>query len=69
MAGIRYGVFQATVEHEVAAVPNLIRLCDEIATEKGWKWRLLLFDENGVQELNPEDFREYEDYCQIRRLQ
>ena len=68
MAGVRYGVYQATVEHEVAAVPNLVRLCDEIATTKGLSWRLLLFDQAGIHELNPEDYREYEDYCQRRGL-
>ena len=41
MFGNRYGVMQATVEHELGAVPNLVALCDEIATYEGFPWRLL----------------------------
>lgn len=69
MFGARYNILQATVEHHAGAVPNMIRLCDEIAADKGWRWRLLLFNQDGIQELDPEDFREYEDYRVSRRLQ
>ena len=64
--GIRYGVFQATVEHHLGAVPKMIEMCDEIARDKGWDWRLLRFGADGVQELDAEDYRSYESYC-VRR--
>lgn len=67
--GIRYGVAQATVEHHVGAVPSMINLCDEISSDKGWKWRLLRFSKEGMQELNPDDYRGYNDFCQRARLQ
>ena len=67
--GARYGTLQATVERHVGAVPNMINLCDEIASDKGWPWRLLRFSDEGIQELEPEDFRGYEQYCKTARLQ
>ena len=63
MIGLRYGVAQATVEHHVGAVPGMLRLCDEIQKAEGLSWRLLRFDADGIHELDPNDFREYEDFC------
>jgi hypothetical protein len=60
--GNRYGVLQATIEHELGAVPHLISLCDEIATYEGFPWRLLKFDEDGVHELDKDEYRNYSDF-------
>ena len=69
LIGIRYGVAQATVEHHVGAVPDMINLCDEISNDKGWQWRLLRFSDEVVQELNPDDYRGYKDFCRRANLQ
>jgi hypothetical protein len=50
---------QATVETDSAAVPALVKMCDEILrlqTETP-SYRLLKFDHKGVHELDPDDFR------------
>ena len=69
MVGLRYGVPQATVEHHAGAVPGMIRLCDEIERAEGLPWRLVRFDADGIHELDPDDFREYEDFCQRAETQ
>jgi hypothetical protein len=50
---------RATVETHIAAVPDLVALCDKIVeqTEEIDSYRLLKFDNQGIQELDPADFR------------
>lgn len=61
--GRRQNVMQATVEHTPGAVPALIQLCDEIVKHKGFDYRLLKFDAEGVHVLDPDDYRDYDDFC------
>jgi hypothetical protein len=53
---------RATVETHAEAVPDLVKLCDEIVEqqEEIGSYRLLKFDSNGIQILNPGDFRMFE---------
>jgi hypothetical protein len=53
---------RATVETQAEAVPDLVRLCDEIVEqqEEIGSYRLLKFNRNGIQILNPGDFRTFE---------
>lgn len=50
---------RATVETHAEAVPDLVKLCDEIVEqqEEIASYRLLKFNKNGIQILNPGDFR------------
>jgi hypothetical protein len=50
---------RATVETHAEAVPDLVKLCDEIVEqqEEIGSYRLLRFNKNGIQILNPGDFR------------
>lgn len=43
---------RATVETDASAVGSLIEFCKTIEEQTGLTWRLLLFDENGIQELS-----------------
>ena len=56
---------RATVEHEPAALPSLIKLALEIEQETGYCWRLLLFDENGITELNKDDYIPFIRQCKL----
>jgi hypothetical protein len=50
---------RATVETDSGAVPDLVKICDQILklqTEIK-SYRLLKFDQKGVHELDPKDFR------------
>ena len=51
---------RATVETNILAVPDLVDMCDQIIEQKeGPKsYRLLKFDNKGIHELNPVDFRD-----------
>jgi len=53
---------RATVETHAEAVPDLVKLCDEIVEQQDEidSYRLLKFDSNGIQILNPGDFRALE---------
>lgn len=62
--GHRYGVARASIEHHEGAVASLVAMCDEIEKQRGYPWRLLKFDATGVHELNKDDYRSYDDYCQ-----
>ena len=50
---------RATIETHLSAVPDLVLMCDEIVeqNEEVESYRLLKFDQEGVHELNPDDFR------------
>jgi hypothetical protein len=52
---------RATLETHAEAVPDLVKLCDEIVEqqEEIGSYRLLKFDNNGIQILNPGDFRTF----------
>lgn len=60
-------IARATVETHESAVPNLIKLCKEIAEEKGLEWRLLLFDENGITELDKTIYNEWTNFVVKRK--
>jgi len=53
---------RSTVETHGEAVSDLVGLCDEIVAEQEEidSYRLLKFDKNGIQILNPDDFRTFE---------
>ena len=53
---------RATVETHVNAVGNMVALCDEIVDEQEEieSYRLLKFDKDGIHDLNPDDFRTFE---------
>ena len=53
---------RATVETHVNAVGTLVALCDEIVDEQEEieSYRLLKFDKDGIHDLNPDDFRTFE---------
>jgi len=55
----------STVETHHAAVPNLVKLCDEFALRSGLAWHLILFDKNGRTELNKEIYRDFMGYCKF----
>ena len=60
---------RATVETHKAAVPDLVRLCDEIVEEQEviGSYRLLKFDKNGIHVLSPDDFRTFaKQYTHVR---
>ena len=50
---------RATVETHAEAVSDLVKLCDEIVEQQEEidSYRLLKFDNDGIQILNPGDFR------------
>ena len=50
---------QATVETEIGAVSDLVKMCDQILKLQAEikSYRLLKFDKKGVHELDPNDFR------------
>ena len=50
---------RATVETHAEAVPDLVKLCDEIVEQQEEidSYRLLRFNRNGIQILNPGEFR------------
>jgi hypothetical protein len=52
---------RATLETHAEVVPDLVKLCDEIVEqqEEIGSYRLLKFDNNGIQILNPADFRTF----------
>jgi len=54
-------LIRATVETHAEAVPDLVKLCDEIVEEQEEidSYRLLKFDKNGVDILSPDDFRTF----------
>lgn len=51
---------RATVETNLAAVPDLVALCNQIVeqTEGIGSYRLLKFDKDGIHELDPADFQD-----------
>ena len=51
---------RATVETEISAVPDMVALCDKILAEQKEleSYRLLKFDDKGIHELDPNDFRQ-----------
>jgi hypothetical protein len=53
---------RATVETHAEAVPDLVKLCDEIVEQQEEinSYRLLKFDNEGIQILSPGDFRTLE---------
>ena len=53
---------RATIETQISAVPDLVAMCDEIVKQqKGIDaYRLLKFDQKGIHELDPNDFRRLE---------
>jgi len=53
---------RATIETQISAVPDLVAMCDEIVKQqKGIEtYRLLKFDNKGIHELNPDEFRRLE---------
>ncbi len=55
-------LFQATVVTHVEAIPELVKLCDDILEEQKEvkSYRLLKFDKDGIHNLNPDDFRTFE---------
>ena len=70
MFGVRDGKMQSTVEHNVAAVPQMLELCDAIMDEpvnvRGnhiGSFRLLQVPIKDAITLDPEDYRGYESYC------
>jgi len=50
---------RATIETQLSAVPDMVAMCDEIIRQQKEieTYRLLKFDENGIHELNPDEFR------------
>ena len=50
---------RATVETHLAAVPDLVAMCDAIVaqSEELGSYRLLKFDSDGIHELDPADFQ------------
>ena len=50
---------RATIETQISAVPDLVAMCDEILRQQKEleTYRLLKFDEDGIHELNPDEFR------------
>jgi hypothetical protein len=50
---------RATVETHLAAVPDLVGMCDTIVEQQQEieSYRLLKFDNDGIHELDPDDFR------------
>lgn len=72
MSGI-YGngqtmIARSTVEHDLKAVPSLIRLCKEIEQEHGLSWRLLKFDRSGIHELDRTLYEEYLEWVGTHEL-
>jgi hypothetical protein len=61
-------IARTTIEHEARALPSLVRLCKEIEEDKGLSWRLLKFDEEGVEELDKAVYEEYLDWMDSRPL-
>ena len=61
-------VARTTIEHEAKALPDLVRLCKQIESDKGLSWRLLKFDEDGVEELDKDVYEEYLDWIDNRKL-
>lgn len=55
---------RATVETHASAVPDLINMCDAIVAqqEEIKSFRLLKFNSQGIEELDPADFRFYDSY-------
>jgi len=55
---------RATIETQISAVPDLVAMCDEIARQQEGieTYRLLKFDKKGIHELNPEDFRQFDQF-------
>lgn len=51
---------RATVETHLAAVPDLVAMCNKIVeqTEEIDSYRLLKFDKDGIHELDPADFQD-----------
>jgi hypothetical protein len=51
---------RATVETHITAVPDLVDMCDQIIEQQKelMSYRLLKFDNKGIHELNPDDFRD-----------
>ena len=51
---------RATVETHISAVPDLVDMCDQIIEQQKElkSYRLLKFDNKGIHELNPADFRD-----------
>ncbi|MDY6954135.1 MAG: hypothetical protein SWE60_21730 [Thermodesulfobacteriota bacterium] len=61
-------VAHATIEHEARALPSLVRLCKQIESDKGLSWRLLKFDQEGVEELDKSLYEEYLAWMDTRPL-
>ena len=53
---------RATVETQYSAVEDLVALCDRIVEEQEEieSYRLLKFDQDGMQVMDPEDFRRFD---------
>ena len=49
---------RSTTEHHLNAVPDLVRMCDGVSEDKGWKYRLLKFTKDGIEELDPAHYRD-----------
>lgn len=56
MAGTYKEYVRATVETEPGAVPSLIAMCNDLSKNYNLEWRLLLFDKNGITELDKKDY-------------
>lgn len=70
------GLLQASVETQPGAVGAVIRICENAVAEatmlggeeiKGW--RLVRFSADGMEEVDPDDYRYYGDYCHTAALQ
>ena len=55
---------RATVETHFSAVSDLVLMCDEIVKqqEEVESYRLLKFDKEGINELDPDDFRHVDQF-------
>ena len=58
---------RATVETHLSAVPDLVLMCDEIVKQQNEaeSYRLLKFDKEGIHELNPDDFRHFDQFSSM----
>lgn len=64
------GYMQASLETQPGAVGAVIQLCEHALDSPECKsYRLVKFDKDGMHELNPEDYRHYEDFCCAAGLQ
>lgn len=55
---------RATIETHLSAVPDLVLMCDEIVKHQDdvESYRLLKLDKEGIHELDPDDFRYFDQF-------